>query len=96
LLLSQKIESSLNQTIAETEPSSLPVVVASLTKDMQTEQVLCWSIVCNIWFKRSSSIAEAFGKCIVYTYFNRTNPNNNFNDNVKLLTAILRLVGNVK
>jgi len=24
-------------------PSSLPVVVAHLTKDMQTEQLLCWS-----------------------------------------------------
>jgi len=24
-------------------PSSLPVVVPSLTKDMQTEQLLCWS-----------------------------------------------------
>jgi len=24
-------------------PSSLPVVVASLTTDMQTEQLLCWS-----------------------------------------------------
>jgi len=25
------------------EPSSLPIVVSSLTKDMQTEQLLCWS-----------------------------------------------------
>jgi len=25
------------------EPSSLPVVIAQLTKDMQTEQYLCWS-----------------------------------------------------
>jgi len=39
-------------------PSSLPVVVASLTKDMQTEQLLCWSRLTDTEHSTTSSSNE--------------------------------------
>jgi len=39
-------------------PSSLPVVVVRLTKDMLTEQLLCWSGMTGTEHKTTSSSSE--------------------------------------
>jgi len=40
------------------EPSSLPIVVPSLTKDIQTEQLLCWSGMTDTEHSRTSGSNE--------------------------------------
>jgi len=39
-------------------PSSLPVVVAQLTKDIQAEQLLCWSGMTDTEYSTTSSSNE--------------------------------------
>jgi len=51
------------------EPSSLPVVVAhSLAKYMQTEHILCWSVMTDTKYTTSGSNEEEAIECVICQY----------------------------
>jgi len=58
--------------ISHLGPSSLPVVVPSQTKGMQTEQLLWWSVMIDI----EHSYTSGSNKVVVYVNIRYIKPNN--------------------